>query len=109
MQGGTYQLHRGAGEHTAEGKKLLSLPATVPASAELLTARFIGFQSHLQQKPKPPPNARNSHAGAEPHMTPKAVKTTDELCLCPYVFNVGLTTAVWERSAGVIPLTLPFC
>lgn len=55
MRAGTYHLCRGAREHAAEGKKLLLFPAVVPASAELLMTRFIRFQSHLQQKPKPPP------------------------------------------------------
>lgn len=55
MQASTYHLCRGAREHAAEGKKLLLFPAAVPASAELLMTRFIRFQSHLQQKPKPPP------------------------------------------------------
>lgn len=52
-----YQLHQGAREYTAEGKKLLLFTAAVPVSAELLMTRFIGFQSHLQQKPKTPPTA----------------------------------------------------
>lgn len=109
MRASTYRLRRGAGEHAAEGKKLLLFRAAVPASVELLMTRFIRFQSHLQQKPKTPPTACNSHSGAEPYMTPKTVKTTDELCLCLYVFHVGLITEVWEMSASIIPLTLPFC
>lgn len=39
-----------------------------------------------------------AHSDAEPYMTLRTVKTTDELCLCWYVFHVRLTTAVWEKE-----------
>lgn len=110
MQGSMYQLRQGAGENAVEGKKLLLFPAAVPASVELLMTRFIRFQSHLQQKPKTPPTAWNSHTLMQNLTWPWGLSKQQMSSACAGTFFMsGSLRRFGKRSASITPLTLPFC